>query len=194
MTEPPPREPGKRDGTESHALPSLAQIWQLACDRALRWKLTYFEAQDVANDVMDRAEEVRVINPKFLPDGEAIRKYTDRVVKNRIRNLSRDSLKRAELDGELTQHLLAQHDEWNAASDDTADERWAFYDGFVDSLGKQCRAIWGMRYVDDMTLPEIATVLGIGVETVKTHLKRGLKKLEARKLAYDTAKNSEKQP
>ena len=37
-----------------------------------------------------------------------------------------------------------------------------------------------LRYYMDLSIPEIATTLGISVNSVKTHLQRGMAMLEAR--------------
>lgn len=42
---------------------------------------------------------------------------------------------------------------------------------------RQAQALW-LRYMDDLTVAEIANIMGCGAETVKTHLGRGLARLK----------------
>ena len=53
---------------------------------------------------------------------------------------------------------------------------------FLDTLSKTQQEIFLLKYVDDLTIVEIASVLKKNESTVKTHLYRSLKKLKANQL------------
>lgn len=44
----------------------------------------------------------------------------------------------------------------------------------VERLPPRQRQLWGLRFDEGWTIPEIAEATGLGVETVKTHLSRAL--------------------
>jgi RNA polymerase sigma-70 factor (ECF subfamily) len=44
----------------------------------------------------------------------------------------------------------------------------------VERLPPRQRQLWGLRFDEGWTIPEIAEATGIGAETVKTHLSRAL--------------------
>lgn len=194
MSEPPPRgDQRRRQAPSSDGVLTQFQVWETARNRALKWQLPPFECDDVANRVMDRAEAGRMTKSDFLSDVRAVRKYTDIVVKNALRSGARGAASRAAFNAELATELQLRQASGDASDEDVDDGRYAVYDKFVDGLGERCRVIWGMRYLDGLKLQEIADMLDISLETVRTHIRRGLRQLEQRKLAYDNARKSELQ-
>ncbi len=53
----------------------------------------------------------------------------------------------------------------------------------IDNLPDQCRKIYLMKKYDDLSYNEIAEILGVSINTVKTQMKRAMKSL-LKQLAY----------
>ncbi len=57
-------------------------------------------------------------------------------------------------------------------------QRIARVHALVDRLPPRQRAIWGLRFDEGWTLPQIAEALDVSVETVKTHLGRAVERVK----------------
>jgi len=53
----------------------------------------------------------------------------------------------------------------------------------IEKLPQQCRHVYQMKRYDGLTYSEIAEILNVSINTVKTHMKRALKSLH-KNLAY----------
>lgn len=90
------------------------------------------------------------------------------------------------VDASLLAHTLAGHDasaEQTMIAREQVQALWRVLDG----LSERQRTVFTLRYLEDMPLHEIATVTGIPLPTVKTHLYRALDRVRA-------AMTSESQP
>lgn len=57
---------------------------------------------------------------------------------------------------------------------------WRKARGIVNKLSPQQRLVWGLRFDEGWTVPEIAVATGLSTETVKTHLSRALTHVQRR--------------
>lgn len=57
---------------------------------------------------------------------------------------------------------------------------WRRARGFVNQLPPQQRLVWGLRFDEGWSVPEIAVATGLSTETVKTHLSRALSQVQRR--------------
>ncbi len=59
-------------------------------------------------------------------------------------------------------------------------ETWRRARRIVERLPPQQRLLWGLRFDEGWTVPEIAAATGLSAETVKTHLSRALTQVQRR--------------
>jgi hypothetical protein len=75
------REESRRRGSTEEP-PDLGFIRQAAYDRALKWGVDDLDADDIAEKVMDSAEESRRTNPASLPRTGPTAKQCDRFIES----------------------------------------------------------------------------------------------------------------
>ena len=129
-----------------------------------RWSV----AEELAQDAFLEAHRRWATVGAFDKPGAWVR----RVVVNR----SLSSLRRSATEAKLLLRLSGLRRLNDAALPDAADELWRA----VRSLPRRQAEVIALRVVDDMSIEEIADVLGCGPDTVRTHLLRARRTLAAR--------------
>jgi RNA polymerase sigma factor (sigma-70 family) len=97
-------------------------------------------------------------------------------VRRVVINRSLSSLRRSATEAKLLLRLSGLRRSNDTAMPDAADELWRA----VRSLPMRQAEVIALRVVEDMSIDDIADVLGCNVETVRTHLLRARRTLAAR--------------
>jgi RNA polymerase sigma factor (sigma-70 family) len=143
-------------------------------------------ARTVAFVVLDRQAAADVVQDAFLrlyehwdevalhPDPVA---WLYRVALNRARDHRRSLARTARLSQRLGDRLLQSR---RTVDDSATWEQWQPEGDFITALGdlsKRQRTVAALHYVGDLSLAEVARVLGISEGAVKSHLHRAHKAL-----------------
>ena len=129
-----------------------------------RWSL----AEELAQDAFLEAHRRWATVGSFDKPGAWVR----RVVVNR----SLSSLRRSATEAKLLLRLSGLRRSNDSAMPEAADELWRA----VRSLPPRQAEVIALRILEDMSIEDIADVLGCGTDTVRTHLLRARRTLAAR--------------
>ena len=134
-------------------------------------------------DAEDLTQEVFIQMLRRLPTlrrPDRFRSWLFRIATNRVRDFRRKRwLQRA------LGTIAGADDPPEAADPETPETRLMDRDfrdglfGFLDTLSKWEREVFLLRFMDGLTIPETAEVLGRGESTIKTHLYRAIRKFKA---------------
>ncbi len=134
-------------------------------------------------DAEDLTQEVFLQMLRRLPTlrrPDRFRPWLFRIAANRVRDFRRKRwLQRA------LGTVAGPDDPPEAADPETPETRLMDRDfqdrlfGYLDTLSKWEREVFLLRFVDGLTIPETAEVLGRGESTIKTHLYRAIRKFKA---------------
>ncbi len=111
-----------------------------------------------------------------LRDGSRFDAWFTRILVNSCRDRLRARARRRVVD--LGRELVEAEHPWETDAGEATTNRDAF-DRAVDALSPDERALIGLRYDADLTVPAIAGLLGVPVGTVKSRLHHALNRLRA---------------
>ncbi|MFC2133187.1 RNA polymerase sigma factor [Bacteroidota bacterium] len=108
-----------------------------------------------------------------------VKAYLFTAVKNHLLN----QIKQEKRLSSIEDYSLDLGDDETPESDHLKNETYAAVHKAINELPEQCRKIFKMHRYDNLKYHEIADILGISINTVKTQIKRALKALQ-KKLEY----------
>lgn len=125
------------------------------------------QAEDVVQDVFEK-----LWKKKSFPENTlSLEAYLSRVV----RNACYDQLKKAKrMDGDIEDVRQLSPDPFETMA---LKELMQHLDASMDDLPKQCKRIFDLVYLENKKYQEVAEIMDVSINTVKTQLKRGLAKL-----------------
>jgi RNA polymerase sigma-70 factor (ECF subfamily) len=164
--------------TPQHALESLFRAYYVPlCEFAVRYvrepALAEEIVQDLFADLWTRRADWQLRGP--------VRAYLFGAVRNRALNLrKRQATERDWEQEETVTEIRSLHREPDRADDVVErDELRARVNAAVESLPERCRLVMHLRWREQMSHAEVASVMGISVKGVEMQLARGLKSLRA---------------
>lgn len=137
-------------------------------ERYYRVAYTYVKTEEDALDVVQESAYKVMANCRKVKQAEYLETWIYRIVINTAMDVLRRRPPALLLDGEAEQMLLAQEDRY--ADLDLQEALKRLEDGE--------RTIVLLRFLEDRTLDEIAQIMDVGVNTVKSRLYRALRKLK----------------
>lgn len=137
-------------------------------ERYYRVAYTYVKTEEDALDVVQESAYKVMANCRKVKQAEYLETWIYRIVINTAKDVLRRRPPALLLDGEAEQMLLAQEDRY--ADLDLQEALKRLEDGE--------RTIVLLRFLEDRTLDEIAQIMDVGVNTVKSRLYRALRKLK----------------
>lgn len=145
---------------ENYMIQNQNQIYRLA--------FSYVHNKDDALDIVQESIYKAMTGKRSLLQSSSVRPWFYRIVVN----TALDFLRRKRREAEPDEDILSRGE--NAADDhyEDIDLKRA-----LDSLPDTYRSIVVLRYFEDLTLEEIAEILGENLSTVKTRLYKSLKLL-----------------
>lgn len=143
---------------------------------ATRWIRDTQVAEDIVQDLFVKLWT----NRQRLQIESNLKSYLYRAVKNRTLNIQKQVSKMSHPED---QSSLPNISNSTPEQELIEKEKSTAIHRAIDDLPKKCRQIYLMKRYDNLTYGEIAEILDISINTVKTHMKRALKIL-LKKLAY----------
>ena len=130
-------------------------------------------------EALDLTQEafVRVFQGRRSRDGGKLKAYLYRTAFNLALNSKRNRLRRNAAEGSLAEAVAAQAPEQPDRVFETA-ETASRVNRAVESLSGRQREAVTLRFYADLTLAEVARVMGVSQGSVKIHLARGLRNLK----------------
>lgn len=137
-------------------------------DNAYRFAYTYAKNQTDAEDILNDSvlKAVRAINN--LKDTAKIKPWFYRIIANTAITFLANRKKTVFTDFSENETLLKTEDDYSAAS----------VESIIRNLPEKYKTIVVLRFCEDMQIADIAKVLNLNENTVKTRLYSALKKLE----------------
>lgn len=133
------------------------------------------DAEDITQDTF-----IQMSNKLHgLKDASRFKPWLYRIALNRVRDFHR----KRRLLSFFTTTIPVEHTEASGEANNPLDqivekEFWDQLRGLTRQLARKEREVFLMRYVDELSIKEIAETLGDNESTVKTHLYRALKKFK----------------
>jgi RNA polymerase sigma-70 factor (sigma-E family) len=185
-----PAEPGGPGGVRVHpaTTPPAARDAEFAAYMAARQpsllRTAYLLTGDrhVAEDLVQTALAKLYLSWDKVQRRELVDGYVRRILVNENNSLWRRAWKRREVS---TDELPEHHDTQVPGAHDAADhgERQALWE-FVLTLPRKQRAVFVLRFYEDLSEAETARVLGVSVGTVKSQASRALASMRTRVHAH----------
>lgn len=153
------------------------------------YRMAYARLQNVS-DAQDVVQEVflnayRTIGT--LRDPALIRAWLYRIALNRVR----DVVRRRKVLGFFGLGAQTEPEDHPHPGPDSFDRMasrafWEHLNAFLETLPAREREVFRLRFVDELSIPEICSVLGKNESTVKTHLYRAVEKFRRTSFASGT--------
>ena len=143
------------------------------------------DAEDLTQEVFMRA----YINLSRLKRYDRIRPWLYSIAVNQIRDFRRKKLWRTLFVSAVEGDPLDPRETQRVQGDSPLDlvlkeEFWTRVKAFTDSLPRREREVFLLRFLDRLTLREIAAVLNRSESAVKTHLYRAVRKFQRKPSLY----------
>ena len=137
-------------------------------DNAYRFAYTYAKNQPDAEDILNDSvlKAVKAINN--LKNPEKIKPWFYRIIANTAITFLADRKKMIFTDFSESEALLKTEDDYSASS----------VESIIKNLPEKYKTIVVLRFCEDMQIADIARVLSLNENTVKTRLYSALKKLK----------------
>ena len=145
------------------------------CLYAVRYVTNMHVAEDIVSDVMYRIWQNRHQGYQV----ETFREYLYSATRNSALNHLKQQQHRQAFSDEWANQLRNQLIEETPLDAMIAEENQSKLNSLIDSLPEQCRKIFLMSRLDNLSYEEIAAQLDISTNTVKYHIKTALQRLRA---------------
>jgi RNA polymerase sigma-70 factor (ECF subfamily) len=158
---------------------AMQQVFDLyyapLCRYAARYTAGMPVAEEVVSDVLYKIWQNRHTGYR----AETFREYLFTATRNTALNYLKQQHNRKELADSWAEQLRHELIEETPLDTLIADELQQKVDTLMGALPEQCRKVFLMSRIDEMTYDEIAMQMDISVNTVKYHIKTALQKLRA---------------
>ena len=145
------------------------------CGYAVRYAQSMHIAEEIVSDVMFKIWQNR--HQKYRP--ESFREYLITATRNTALNYLKQQQNQKMFTESWSDDLRNELIEETPLDMLIAKETLLKLNDLIDSLPEQCRKVFLMSRVDDMSYDEIATQMNISTNTVKFHIKSALQRLHA---------------
>jgi len=151
-------------------------FYQPLCSYAARYAQSVSLAEEIVSDVMYKIWQNRHQN--YRPD--TFREYLYTATRNTALNyLKHQQQNQKMFSDKSTEELRNELIEETPLDILIAKETLTKFNSLIDSLPEQCRKVFLMSRMDELTYDEIATQMNISTNTVKYHIKTALQRLQA---------------
>ena len=133
-----------------------------------RLAYSYVKDRDAALDVVQESIVKALTKAASLRDPAYLRTWFYRILVNESMDFFRRGRRLVPLEGQLDQ----------AAAPEPDRSAWLDLYDAIDRLNEKERTVIRLRFFEDMKLEEIAQVTGVNLNTVKSRLYKGLKRLK----------------
>ena len=144
-----------------------------------RYAYYFVKDKDAAKDLVEDAFCYLWENRKKIIIGKSITNYLYKSVHNKCLNYLRD-LKEISID----EMLFISPDSDNPLTRLIWNEAEEKIEAAINALPKQCKQIFELSRYENLKYKEISSKLGLSVNTIKTQLKRALKKIRGSLTEY----------
>jgi len=169
------------ESTTTITIPSLDEIYQkyhsVLCFFAYKFTRSYQEAEDIVHSVFEKIIDK---SPEIQNEG-ALKSYLFSSVHNACLNTISKAGVRKKYTDYTTIHESGIDNSSYLIERVEAEILWEVFSK-VDALPSECKKVFRMSYIEDMSNQEIADKLGISVNTVKSQ------KARAKQLLRDSLK------
>jgi len=145
------------------------------CFYAVRYVTCMPVAEEVVNDVMYKIWQNRHSEYR----AESFREYLFTATRNTALNYLKQQQKQKNLSDSWADRFRGELIEETPLDVMITEEMQTKLNRLIDELPEQCRKVFLMSRIDDMTYEEIAAQMNISSNTVKHHIKTALQKLRA---------------
>jgi len=162
------------------ALGQLVERFQEPIFRMVYYRVrSRMDAEDLTQEIFVKA----IKNLSKLRDPERFRTWLFRMAVNRVTDFYRKKrllaiFKTRDQDSEADPEGGEGHQDPSALDDVIKEEFWRQVTSFSDNLSRREKEVFFLRFMDHLSIREIAQVLDKSESAVKTHLYRGLKKFK----------------
>ena len=143
------------------------------CSYAVRYAQSMPVAEEIVSDVMYKIWQNR--HKDYRP--ETFREYLFTATRNTALNYLKQEKNQKQLSNSWADDLRNELIEETPLDTLIAKETQSELNNLIDSLPEQCRKVFLMSRMDNMTYDEIAAQMDISTNTVKYHIKTALQKL-----------------
>ena len=145
------------------------------CCYAVRYAQSMPVAEEIVSDVMFKIWQNR--HQKFRP--ETFNEYLYTATRNTALNYLKQQHNQQDFSDQWTEELRNELIEETPLDMMIAKETQSKLNELIETLPEQCRKVFLMSRVDEMSYEEIATKMNITTHTVKYHVKTALQRLHA---------------
>ena len=145
------------------------------CGYAVRYARSMPVAEEIVSDVMYKIWENRHQNYR----AETFREYLYTATRNTALNYLKQQQNQRKLSENWAEQLRGELIEETPLDTMIAKETQSKLNSLMNALPEQCRKAFTMSRIEDMSYDEIASQMGISINTVKYHIKTALQKLRA---------------
>lgn len=157
---------------------AFATVYEDYSEVLYRFLLRRLTSRDDARDVLHDVFERIWVQRKSLSDDTAIFPYLFRAVQNRSLDLIRRQITRQKYVASFQRYVASRdEDEMELEAKDIL----AVIRKELESFPVNTQRVMEMRILDGFTNKEISALLGLSEDSVKSHVKRGIKLLRSRK-------------
>ncbi|MDY6990779.1 MAG: RNA polymerase sigma factor [Thermodesulfobacteriota bacterium] len=168
-------------GGDREAFGRLVELFQGPIFRMVYYRTRLpMDAEDLTQEIFVKAFK----NLSKLRDPKRFRTWLFRMAVNRVADFYRKKrllaiFKTRDQDGEKdSKEAEAQQEAPSALDDVIKEEFWKHVTSFSENLSRREKEVFFLRFMDHLSIREIAQVLDRSESAVKTHLYRGLKKFK----------------
>ena len=153
---------------------SFKKLFDTYSNQLLNFALQYLNNPPAAEDVVQEVFVKIWINRSRLNPSLSIKSYLFTAVRNQSLKFTRDS----NLKQEKHEYLQKENETAKSPEEELQENELTelFYRA-LEKLPDRCRQIFSMSRFEDLSYAEIATTLGISINTVKTQMSRAIKSL-----------------
>jgi len=168
-----------RDGGRE-AFGQLVELFQEPIFRMVYYRTrSRMDAEDLTQEIFVKAFK----NLSKLRDPKRFRTWLFRMAVNRVTDFYRKKrllaiFKTRDHDSEADPKEVERRQDPSALDDVIKEEFWKHVTSFSDNLSRREKEVFFLRFMDHLSIREIAQVLDKSQSAVKTHLYRGLKKFK----------------
>jgi len=170
----------KARGGDRAAFGQLVDLFQGPIFRMVYYRTrSPMDAEDLTQEILFKAFE----NLSKLRDSEKFRAWLFRMAINRVRDYYRKKrilaiFKTRDDDSEADPAEMEREDGPDALDHVMREEFWEHVKYFAKRLSRWEKEVFFLRFMDHLSIREIAQVLNKSESAIKTHLYRGLKKFK----------------
>ena len=150
-------------------------FYQPLCSYAVRYVQSMPLAEEVVSDVMYKIWQNR--HHSYRPD--TFREYLITATRNTALNYLKQQHNQKTFSDKWSEDLRGELIEETPLDLLIAKETLTKFNSLIESLPEQCRKVFLMSRMDEMTYDEIASQMNISTNTVKYHIKTALQRLQA---------------